>query len=217
MLLVSALGMSREGAWHYFTADRAPPHPPGPTEARSMRRPPIDAIFGGAPLPPRRKLYIPIVCVEPGQPVAGFLLSPLLHVVETHHIDQRTKPCTKKAGKCHGCDIGCESRWTAFLAYTQPPSGRVFLLALTPAAVRECPILAKGEECVRGWQFRAFRKGKKKRSPLRIELTPKPDSANLPPEPPVREALLNIWGWFTPEGPPGRRDDPPDAGSTVPV
>lgn len=217
LLLFSALGMSREGAWQTFDGSRAPPHPPGPNEALYMAKSPIEAIFGGAPLPPPKKLYIKIVHPAPDRPVVGFVLSPQLHIVETHYYDQRTRPCTAATGKCHGCDGSNAKRWNAYLAVCQPPTNRVVLLALTPAAVRECPELRKGEECVRGWLVKAFRVGRNVRARMQVELTRRAENASLPPEPPVRDALLNIWGWFTELRAPGRPPDPPEENGTIPV
>jgi hypothetical protein len=126
--------------------------------------------------------------VHPGKALDLVILSEQLESLKTHHVDNRTVPCTLDSGKCwldHAL-VGKE-RYGGWLAVKHPLSQTPYLVCLTAVAVAIEPRLKEFKDQLRGLTLKLWRIGNHDRSEMNARLFPELGRAtDLQPCPDVR-------------------------------
>lgn len=141
-----------------------------------------------------------IVRVPPGPPTEWVLLSSRVTGVYTHFTDDGiTVPCTANPvtdpSTCLVDHETTSTRWQGWIAVQRPACPIVAFLALTPAAVRELPLLTDQLIDLRGKAVMVGRTGRHAKSSMRVMLSQNDWSGSrLCPAPDVRQFLENLWG-----------------------
>jgi hypothetical protein len=113
--------------------------------------------------------------------------------VYTHHLDGSSFACIGKENGCPGCGPQSSKRWRAYFPAFCPQSGRLFLVELTPNAVRSCPALLDSNTPRKGRWIILRRRGQKANSPIMAELGEGFRHFRPPEAFDVKDALIRIW------------------------
>lgn len=141
-----------------------------------------------------------IVKIPPGPPSEWVVLTSRIVGVYTHFTaDGITVPCTSDGrggnDSCIVDHLTTSTRWQGWLGVQRPLQPIVAFLAVTPAAVRELPLLLDDKIDLRGTALMVGRSGRHAKSAMRVQLSQNQwGHARLCPAPDVRQFLENLWG-----------------------
>jgi hypothetical protein len=144
--------------------------------------------------------FAPILKISPGAPVELVILSEQVVGLMTHFtVDGRTVPCTAGGQsvrrECHIDHTQVSTRWQGWIAVQRPMTPYAQMIALTPAAVRDCPFLLDKTLCLRGRGLLCGRRSNSKNSALVCRpSTQKWEKMRLAAAPDVRAFLVSLWG-----------------------
>jgi len=145
------------------------------------------------PFAPGKTAPWKLLSIKPNDTVRGLVLSDQVIGAKTHWMYGRTKPCTGIEHGCEGCANGTAVRWKGYLAVWLPSSRTGWLLEVTQDAF-DHNLELSAVSGLRGKDFKCYRIGPHKNSPVRVELLPSlTELANVPPDPDVQEILARIW------------------------
>jgi hypothetical protein len=170
---------------------------------------PLDLIRFNAPIPAEQGPWVPILSPKPGCSVMACLVCPDMCGVETHFIDNRTRPCLGYGNGCPGCLAGCRVSWKGYLGAWLAVRGRYALVELTKLAADQCGILLGSGLDLRGWWVHTSRAGAKVNSAVQARFYAAPPKGVGPTPDPLpgafdmRLALLRVWGLACPPQSPG--------------
>lgn len=157
-------------------------------------RTPSDISWADTP-PPDDNRHIPIINAPAVGYFRGVVVSRRLTGVWTHYVEPRTVPCTRATGQCICIQDQLGARWRGYLSVRAGQDGMLYLVELTPDAIRHCRVDFDNPDLdLRGCRLALYRAAKTKRAPVRVEIervAAVPDQ--LPPEPDVKAALIRIW------------------------
>jgi hypothetical protein len=146
---------------------------------------------------------IRILVVPPNRNIDLVVIGHQLVGVNTHWINNTTKPCQGR--RCPYAADGAHppTRWKGYLAVYEPKKGGIWLLELSDGAVRHCEQLQDRTLDLRGSGIHVWRHGGKKNARMFAELRTSNFTGGLPAGFDERAALERHWF-----GPSGGRGSP---------
>lgn len=146
-----------------------------------------------------------VVKVLPGSPIELINLTQRVTQVLTHFVGGRTVPCTanpETGRQCHISHLLTSTRLQTWTAVSRRGRGGVAYLAITEAAVRDCPALEDRSLDLRGRLLSLVRQGKDEKGRMRVAVGEMVHAGYLERRSPnVVDFLLRLWGCFYLEQP----------------
>ncbi len=112
-----------------------------------------------------------ILRAEPGKKISLVCLSTVHYNAMCHYFGGRTVPCIKK--ECMPCTKFREKRWTGWVLGEQPETRKKRIVQFTERSAAPLIAIEKHRGNLRGVCFVISRTGKRKQSPVLIEIAPR--------------------------------------------
>lgn len=144
--------------------------------------------------PPDKKSFIPILSPKVGQKIMAVAISNEILGIDTHYIDNRTRPCVCMENRCEGCLKKLPLRWKAYLGVQDIASGKLGILELTVGAWLDCSELRSKQGKLRGRELLLQRIGKSRTGKVQLMVGRVREDLQLQKEFDVFGALATVWG-----------------------